>query len=192
MITALLIENNLENVNIVIQNFWMKVYIKAIIKTICEVSNFSNTQLIIANMNELKQKDIIKLKENYSVILYRVTIKNKNKKIETINSLNNISYLNVDNRIYDELEKINYNKIHIGTEYLKESIKFDYLKNNKEASNIQKQLYSLVAKKYETSVFNVKNNIINATNLMYTNCAITRLKKYFKFDYDYSKGYTFN
>lgn len=61
----------------------------------------------------------------------------------------------------------------------------DYLQYSKEASNIQRQLYPLVAKKYKTSILNVKNNNIKATNLMYLNCDITKLKNYFNFAYDY-------
>lgn len=177
MVTALLIEDNIENVNIVIQNFWEKVYIIKILKTKYEISNSINFQLIIANSNNLSNIDLIKLKEKYSVILYKIIIENNKRKIKIVHSPNNLSYINIDDKIYDELEKINYNHIYIGTEYLKESIKFDYLKYNREASNIQKQLYSLVANEYKTSIFNVKNNIIKATNLMYLNCDIIKLKK---------------
>lgn len=185
MVTALLIEDNIENVNIVIQNFWEKVYIIKILKTKYEISNSINFQLIIANSNNLSNIDLIKLKKKYSFILYKIIIENNKRKIKIVHSPNNLSYINIDDKIYDELEKINYNHIYIGTEYLKESIKFDYLKYNREASNIQKQLYSLVANEYKTSIFNVKNNIIKATNLMYLNCDIIKLKKYFNFDYDY-------
>ena len=185
MITALLIEKNLENVNIVIKKFWMEIYIKGILKTTYEISNFSNTQLIIANIKNLSKVEIEVLKTEYSVILYEILIKNNKRVIKIVYSLDNLYYMNIDNKIYNELKKNNYNNIYIGTEYLKECIKLDYLQYSKEASNIQRQLYPLVAKKYKTSILNVKNNIIKATNLMYLNCDITKLKKYFNFVYDY-------
>lgn len=41
-----------------------------------------------------------------------------------------------------------------------------------------------MAKKYNTSIHNVKSNINRANNLMYYNCDIEKLKKYFTFDID--------
>lgn len=92
---------------------------------------------------------------------------------------------NIDSKIMRELKFLNYNIAHIGTIYLKECIKIDFLKYNGEAENINKQIYPLIAEKYNKSILLIKNNIIKATNYMYNECEIEKLIKYFGIDMDY-------
>ena len=71
-----------------------------------------------------------------------------------------------------------------GTKYLVSVIEYISLNQNCNTENLKKNVYPTVAKKYNTSIHNVKSNINRANNLMYYNCDIEKLKKYFTFDID--------
>lgn len=92
---------------------------------------------------------------------------------------------NLDKKIIAELKYLNYNFAHIGTEYLKECIKIDFLQYNGEAENLNTQIYPILAKKHNKKIFSIKNNIIKATNYMYNECQIEKLMQYFRFETDY-------
>lgn len=76
----------------------MEIYIKGILKTTYEISNFSNTQLIIANIKNLSKVEIEVLKTEYSVILYEILIKNNKRVIKIVYSLDNLYYMNIYNK----------------------------------------------------------------------------------------------
>ena len=92
---------------------------------------------------------------------------------------------NLDKKIIAELKYLNYNFAHIGTEYLKECIKIDFLQYNGEAENLNTQIYPILAKKHNKKIFSIKNNIINTTNYMYNECQIEKLMQYFGYKIDY-------
>ena len=77
-----------------------------------------------------------------------------------------------------ELEKIHYNFSYIGTEYLIETIYILIINEKVSGYNLEKEIYPLVAKMYQTTIKNVKNNILNATDKMYYDCEEKILKKY--------------
>lgn len=91
----------------------------------------------------------------------------------------------LDEKILNEINILGYNLSHIGTIYLKECIKIDYIKYKGEAENINKQIYPIVSKKYKKSNFLIKNSIIKATNYMYNECEIDKLIDYFQFESDH-------
>ena len=51
--------------------------------------------------------------------------------------------------------------------------------------NLSKQIYPMIAKKYNKKIFSIKNNIIKATSYMYNECKIENLMKYFGYEIDY-------
>lgn len=88
------------------------------------------------------------------------------------------------NKIISELNFLGYDMSYKGTKYLIDAIEYIVLNNNKEVCNLEKNVYSMISKKYNDSIHNVKCNISRANNNMYYECEIEKLKKYFYLDKD--------
>lgn len=90
------------------------------------------------------------------------------------------------NVIKQELISLGFNIKHKGTTYIAESIELAYEINNKQyCENLEKYLYSRVAKIHSKSIQNIKTNIVKATNCMYLDGNREFIMKYFRFSYDY-------
>ena len=46
--------------------------------------------------------------------------------------------------------------------------------------NLQSDIYPIIAKKYNKTIYNVKSSINKATECMYYECDVGRLEKYFR------------
>lgn len=80
--------------------------------------------------------------------------------------------------IVNKLKDIGFNFKHIGTIYLIETIKI--LNQDKDLiENIERNVYTEIAKKYKKKATTIKSDIIKATDYMYTRNAIEDLNKYF-------------
>lgn len=88
------------------------------------------------------------------------------------------------NKIIRELNFLGYDMSYKGTKYLIDTIEYIVLNNNKEVCNLEKNVYSIISKKYNDSIHNVKCNISRANNNMYYGCEIEKLKKYFYLEKD--------
>lgn len=88
------------------------------------------------------------------------------------------------NKIIDELLYLGYDISHRGTQYLIKTIEYIATNQNKEFKNLQKEIYPKIAEMYDETVHNIKCRINRATNTMYCNCEIEKLKRYFKFSID--------
>lgn len=86
--------------------------------------------------------------------------------------------LDLRKKIVDELRKINYNLSYLGTEYLIDTIYFLIKYQKTYSYNLEKEIYPDIAKKYDTNVSNLKNNIRNATDKMYYDCEELKLEEY--------------
>ena len=84
-------------------------------------------------------------------------------------------------QIIKELKSIGYNPKYKGFKYLVDSILLSYIYQDEMINNLQGIIYPIISKKYNISVQNIKNNIINATSNMYYECDIEKLKAYFSF-----------
>lgn len=91
---------------------------------------------------------------------------------------------NIKNKIIKELVFLGYDLSHKGTKYLVDSIQYIILNPNQYNDNLEKDVYPVIAKRYNNSAKNIKANIIRANDVMYSECELERLKKYFKFDKD--------
>lgn len=97
-----------------------------------------------------------------------------------------LSFLHMSDKlsitIMNELLNIGYNASHLGTKYIKECILKLYMDNDANAiNNLEKYAYVHVACMYNKSVKNIKINIIKATNFMYLEADMNRIKDYFNF-----------
>ena len=82
-------------------------------------------------------------------------------------------------RIINELTNLGYEISHKGTIYLIDIIYTSYEKGIVE--NLTKEIYPVIAKKYNQSINNIKSNVIRATEAMYYNCEEKKFKEYFRF-----------
>lgn len=86
--------------------------------------------------------------------------------------------------INSELKKLNFDYALLGTKYLEDCIFEAYNKNIENSYNLKKDLYPIIAKKYNTSVHNIKCRINRATENMYYQCPIKVLQNYLEFNID--------
>lgn len=114
------------------------------------------TELLIKLVNESYQKVQIEENKIESVCnLLKEIIKN-----------NRIANCNIKNNILLELTNMGYNLKHIGTYYVLEAIMLIYKANSwDKLDNLQKNVYTVIAKNHNKSLNNIKTNIIKATNL---------------------------
>lgn len=85
-------------------------------------------------------------------------------------------------KILDELIFVGYSMKHIGTIMLAESISIvQHSKNLDIINDLENNVYSQIAEKYNTNIQVVKGNIVNATNYMYNETDVNKVKEYFTF-----------
>ncbi len=152
--------------------------IEKIINKIYEDEKFYNSVLVITS--SIKNiEPIIESKYIYDYVIEGTNYEEIGYKIDRL-----IKLKDKDNKLKDilkELKYIGYNIEYVGTKYLAESILEIYFNKEKMLDNLQKEIYPIVAMKYNKSVHNVKCNINRATECMYYDCDSERLKKYFGF-----------
>ncbi len=112
----------------------------------------------------------------------------KNIKYISLDNLTDLQYLlnkyisasnildNTKQKILKELIYIGFNIKHKGTKYIAESIlmlKFYY------KANTIKDIYSIIARKYNTTSNNIKSNILKSINYMYCENEFSKIETYF-------------
>lgn len=112
-------------------------------------------------------------KEDISVVFQKIIEIAKNKMSNLTNSM-------LLKKINTELEYIGYNLSYYGSRYLAESIALIY-SNYDSSENLTKNIYPIIAKKYNKTINTIKGDIRAATNSMFYECDENRLKSYFSF-----------
>lgn len=140
--------------------------------------NFEKTIILIID-DEIKFEQLPQfpfvcdyINKNDSIFILR----NKFRKVNMSKTKN----LDLKRAIYDELIYLGYMPTHKGFKYLLETIYIKIL--NLNADNLSKDIYPIVAKKFNTTIENVKYNIRNATEAMYYNCREEKLIQYVGYD----------
>lgn len=85
-------------------------------------------------------------------------------------------------KINKELHKLNFNFSYIGTRYLSECIYIAYYLDDKYNIVLQKDVYPIIAKKYNKTISNIKSNINKVTIHMYYDCDEKVLKNFLGID----------
>ncbi len=111
----------------------------------------------------IKTIDLLLLKQNSFILDYP----------------NNLNETIIKSKIKKELINIGYNLEYLGTKYIIESIYILYSLKDYYDNNLNRDIYSIIAKKYGRNINNIKCNIGNATNIMYFENKEEKLKRYF-------------
>lgn len=91
-------------------------------------------------------------------------------KINELAEVKQINSLSIETMILNELQTLSFNFSYVGTQYIYETILMICTSYEFQRIKLEKQVYTHLAEKYNTSVHTVKNNIINSTNEMYYDC----------------------
>lgn len=163
-----------------------------------KLPNYSGIEILnyIQDNNLIKYKDsiiaisgemdlLLQIKGNaylHSFISKVAGFKQITREINELIEIKETEKCSIDYKLHMELEKLSFNFSYIGTQYLFEAIIIIY--NNKfKNKNIEKNVYPIIAKKYNKSINNIKPNIANVCDLMYYDCKDEILKDYFKDPY---------
>ncbi|MCI8397674.1 MAG: hypothetical protein HFJ52_08790 [Clostridia bacterium] len=134
-------------------------------------------------LREYRKNFLIKYKRQITIIEVQ-EIENKIK-IRNLNindlTMEQSSVERIQEKIIIELKCIGFDFKYDGTKYLVDTILEVYLNREKMIDNLQGYIYPFIAKRYNKTVNNIKNNVINATEYMYRDNSIEKLKKYFRF-----------
>lgn len=88
----------------------------------------------------------------------------------------------IEDKIIRELRYLNYNEKYIGTKYIFESILLIAKQYDRYCENLKKDIFPIIASKYNKTVHNIKCNINNATTYMNVDCKKEIVMEYFNFD----------
>lgn len=184
---AIRILNNNSNIDIVLLDCEIPFYnIKEIIEKINNKSKYDKSFILLLNEDK-KSKQL-----NDNQLVYTLIDKkniNITDVVKKINELANYRESNKNKKNYekiitDELLYLGYDISLSGTQYLIETIKYIALSQKTKVNKLEKDIYPIISKVYNTSVHNIKCRINSATTLMYYNCEEEKLKAYFNFNID--------
>lgn len=178
---------NLKNdIDIVLLDYKMPFFnANQILEGITNKNQYMNSIIIISGIIE-SNSGLIDNTMIHSVLNKELAMnKILNEINELLNYKNSLKKSNIiKKRILDEILYLGYNISHKGTKYLIEVIEYIILKLNNEVNILERDVYPVISSKYNISVHNIKCRITDATNIMYCNCEIEKLKKYFCLDID--------
>lgn len=137
------------------------------------------------NVDGMDIDKIYSIVENYynDAIVFKVNSKNNNRDLMIIvvdnrNKIKKVCEKTLRSRIKEELKSLKYNYSYKGTKYLEESIYLLY-KNGYEKDNLSRDVYPIIAKKYNAKIQTVKCDIIQASANSYYECEQKKMEEYF-------------
>ena len=89
---------------------------------------------------------------------------------------------NTKRKIVREMNKLEFELANVGVQYIIETILL--IKSNDTLYNLEKDIYPLVAKKYNVSTNRVKWNICSCVNSMYKNNNMSNINEYFGYEFN--------
>lgn len=178
--------NSENNIDVILLDYKMLSYNgELILERIVNKSKYIDSIVIISG--KLEPFENMKKSEMIHSIIYKTT--ELEKMIERINQFFEYKKLMkkdklLRNNIINELLYLGYDISHKGTQYLIKTISYIATNPNNNVKKLEKEIYPKIAEIYNDSVHNIKCRINSATNAMYCNCEVNRLKNYFKFETD--------
>ena len=165
----------------------------------CKINNLNNLKLIdyiqSKQLEKYKKSIIIKIDKKINFNIY-----DKNKYIFSYTSDLNKMYENIKKlivstqkekyniqrirkKIRKQLNYLNFNYCHNGTKYLEETILEIYKEKYNFDGNLSKNIYPIIAKKYNKKVDTIYGNIKQATNYMLSECNKNIIISYLGYSY---------
>ena len=187
----------------------LKIQICTSLNTLKQNMEKTNYILVIIDIDDsigaIDYKYFSNLQINNIVFLYKSlddinerVVKNnkfilKKRNIENVKSL--LSYDCLDGnesflvtytkkKILNEIKELKFEVTNIGVQYLIDCILI--IKSNDALYNLEKDIYPIIAKKYNVSANKVKWNIYSCINNMSRNNSLERINRYFGFAYNRS------
>lgn len=184
------------------KNIISKIHIDIILMNVkeFEINKYINTKSIKENINPYSiiyiSDEIIDENKYQNKLIYEcVKYKEKSFK-DIICSTNALANIKINPKLIDskkgiledvikgkikrELKYLGYKPSYLGTKYLIEVIYILYNSDNYYNNNLEKDIYPILARKYNKTINNIKCNIINATNAMYFDSEEEKLMEYLK------------
>ena len=177
--TIEILKNYSKDIDIILLNLQSSQFNELEILKFLEDNNMNkyyHSVIVISGEMELLKK-VVKNKFLYTFIPRESGLKFIKKEINKLVEMKDYSKLPIKEKAKQELYNLNYNFKYIGTKYILEAILILYQENNYDMVKIEKNIYSIIAQKYHTTINNVKTNIIHATNEMYYDCEEEKLYK---------------
>ena len=173
-----------KNINIIIADYDLLDYKNInILDCVKEREKYQSSFIILADKttNYLNRCKLI-----YSVLRRSAPIENLVDKINELVSDRDEErkLVQLKSRIHHEVLSIGYELSYKGTRYLMHAIEYMALNLDKNLDKLETDIYPAVAEICNTTVHNVKCNVNRATNMMYYNCDINKLKEYFYLEED--------
>lgn len=144
---------------------------------------YKKSIIVVSGENEM----IAKVRNEEAVFGYINKMSDVSKIIEKVDELAKYkeekkNTLKIKEQIIKELQDLNYNFSHKGTQYLRDAIFLVYTNKMEDNLNLKKDVYPILAKQYNTSVHCIKSNIVKATDYMDNFCELNQKKEYFSFN----------
>lgn len=143
------------------------------------------TELKAASADEMNIDKIYSIVENYynEAIVFKVNSKNNKNELMIVvvderNKIKKVSEKTLRSKIKEELKSLKYNYSYKGTKYLEETIYLLY-KKGYEKDNLSKDIYPIIAEKYNSKIQTVKCDIIQASAISYCECEQEKMEEYF-------------
>lgn len=154
---------------------------------IAKVLDIKDTDILFVHKNNISTFKSYSSKCTKNRIISLAFDENKKlsqRAMQSINKLIKNSISEKKQKIEEELQSIGFNPDQKGTYYLKEVILEVEKYSSLKIPSLQTKIYPIIAKRNHVSANNVKNCILNASNTMYCECDVEKLKKYFNLPKD--------
>ena len=148
---------------------------------IIDYENLKNIQKIDLSLLENLVKYLIIISNSSDILLFKICkFSKENSFFDTLKKLNSTisDEIYTKNFISNELKYIGYNPSYNGTKYLIECIYYIYQNYSTYSDNSFANVYSIISKKYKTSINTLKCNISRATSIMFSENDEEKLKSY--------------
>lgn len=174
--------NNFNNIDIILMDYNLYVSNDKVFQKIRNKNKYESSCILMTNEetinNEVNDNMIYSvtnnLQENIKDIFEKLlNHKYKIKKIDNLKS-----------KIINELTYLGYDFSYKGTHYLIKAIEYIAINSHKDIDNLERDVYPILSTLYNNSIHNIKCNINRANNIMYCECEMEKLQKYFSFHID--------